>query len=728
MNKAVLLSSLSSSVRRHYWAGLAAFTSVLGASVAYLVFTPPLYEASSRLMIDDQGVSISDLGRTLTEVGEGPAKGVNPIATQAELVTSQEVLKQSLEKVFPAPTAKMGEIPTVESLRKGLSVTIVPATNILELDYLNSDPELAAKIVNAIATSTVEENIEAIRAEASAVRQFLEAKIPEQQNRLEQAEAAESEYRQVNGIVSLEAQTDNLIVSLSELENEERTLLGQLREFAEQTNLLQQVTGVDAPKTAYEAVRVGQDDELNQLRTRLTTLEAAIIENQSRLGDQHPELLALIEQRDELQSLYAQKLSEMTALSPASVPDGTASNELSQTLIAQYITGEVERRALESRLAVVRAERRSLESRVAEIPLLQRPLAALVRQRQEAENTLQLLQSKLEEARIAEAQLVSTIRIIGRAEVPVEPAEPSPAAILVIGGVMGLVLALGVILALEAIDQSLRSATEAEELLKLPVLGVLPKLPPETPTPEHLEQFLDNPTLIEPYHALLKALELRHDLSASNGHSSIPKPRIIVVSSAFVGEGKSAVVTLLAAVAAMLSRRTLIIDADLRQPLQSRFFKLSNHLGLTEAINGDRSFLEVVQPSGIENLSILPHGRLLSRPSTLPEAASMQYLLQDAAFLYDWIIIDAAAATTSADVVTFSQYTDGLVLVVRPSFMPRNRMSQVVSELRQSGTSILGVVLNETTIPGEEANLYSAREQVVEQPLSYPMGSTSRKA
>ncbi|MEM9265129.1 MAG: polysaccharide biosynthesis tyrosine autokinase [Cyanobacteria bacterium P01_F01_bin.13] len=736
MDKTPLLRSLTSALRRHYLVALSTFASVIGGSIIYLMVTPPVYESSTRLMVDPKEVSVSDLGRALNDLESNSA--VSPLATQAELIMSEHVLRKALLKVFPGEEQleEMGT-PSPREIGSGLDVRIIPATNILELTLQYTEPELTAKILDAVVESAVEDNIEVIRAKASTVREFLEASIPEQQARLKQAEAAENIYRQENGIVSLQEQTSNLIDSLTSVENEERILYAQLRESTERIDLLQQVTGVEQLNNAYEAIRIGQDRELNDLRSRLTALEAAIIEGRSRLGDQHPELLALLDQRDSLTQLYAEKVSPSAPLdSQTGLSGGPASNELSQDLIAQFITGEIENQALQQRLSAVQRDRDQLESRLAEIPRLQQPLATLSRERQEAEEALRLLLSKLEEARIAEAQLINNIRVLGNAEIPIEAAAPSPPAVLVIAIVTGLIFASGVVLLLEAMDNTLRDADEAKTILQLPILGTLPKLPPGTlvsecqpgsSVTEYLERFLDNPMLIEPYHSLLQVLESLTAKETPNGYggssaniefqwdessqfSRQSKAKIIVVSSPFMGEGKSAVVAHLAAVQAMLSRKTLLIDANFSQPLQHDFFDIPAYPGLSDVVSGNNLLTESIQPTSIENLSVLTHGLFHERPSILPEKASMRMLLDEAASLYDWIIIEASPVTLASDAATFSQYTDGLLMVVRPNFMPREKMRQIIERFQQRGTSILGAVLNETQTPWDEDNSYAAAE------------------
>jgi polysaccharide biosynthesis transport protein len=681
------ISSLPLILKRHSWAALATFASVVGTACVYLYTASPLYEASGRLMLDERRTSVSELGRALSEIPEG-SQGSNPIATQAELVKSQRVLRRALDQVFPGGISDSDQpVVTPDQLSQDLQIKIVPATNILELNYRHPDPQVAANLLNAIADAMIQENVETIRREASSVRKFLEDRVPQQQARLEQAEAIESQYRQSSGVVSFEAQTSQLVGSLAEIENEERTVMADLRQAQTRDALLQQVTGLTALSSAYAAVRVGQDEGLRNLRTQLSDLEAKVIEHRSRLGERHPDLLAAVEQRDEMRSYYTQQLARLVPSGESVPASAEAADDVSKDLISQYIVGEVERTALEDRLRVVKTERQGLQSRILELPAKQQQLSALVRQREEAEATLKLLQGKLEEARIAEAQLVSNVQALDLAEIPSSPAVPNPRVVFVLAIVAGALLAAGVVALLEAMDNVVRSAPEVEAAAQLPVLSDLPKLESIASSPYELEHFLNDANLVEPYRLLLKTMEFRKENQLN----------VILISSALAGEGKSDLAARLAAVAAMFSRRTLLIDADLRQPIQHGLFNVAARPGLTDVIEGRKTLSEAVQTTGLENLSLLPHGAWLARPSVIVEAPSMKALISDAATRYDLVIIDTSPISLCVDAVTLSHLTDGLLFVARPDYTPKSAMMRAVTELKGSGTSILGIVLNRTS-------------------------------
>jgi capsular exopolysaccharide synthesis family protein len=676
---------------RRRWPAIATFIAVICGAIAYLVNTPRLYEAKVRLMLDDKQVSISELGRDLATMPNTP--NANPMATQAELARSQRVLQVALSQLSASGTDNGSDRRlSLGQLKSGLKTSIVPATQILEMSYRSQNPFLTAQVLNAVAEAMVKENAENIRSEAGSARKFLSAEVPKKRDQLAQAEAILSQYKQSQGIVSLtdasgqdNSQTKSLIASLTNLEDQERALSAQLQEVTLRNNSLQKVTDSGTIQNTYAAVQTGQDDELKSLRAKLADLESQVAISRSRFTDDNPGVKTLLEQRDATRTLYAEKISELLANNPAAHPSANpASAQVSQELSTKLILGEVERSALVGKLEVVRQERLNLQNRLNQLPARERVLAALTRQRAEAATSLELLQRKLEEARIAEAQLVSNLKIIDLAEPPNSPSWPKKPVVLAVATASGFVLAIGVVLLLEVLDGTLRNAAEAEDLVKLPVLGVLPALPRAAMELDRPELLLRDPALLESYRTLLKSIEFR----------SAEDLQVVVVSSTLSGEGKSLVVSYLGAVSAMLSRRTLIVDADLRRPIQHKLFDLEVQPGLTDVVNGHFTLADVVQRTGIRNLSLLSSGTPYLHPSEFFESKQMHHLIAEAAEDYDLVIVDTPPVTSCVDALTLSCDRDRLLLVARPKFTQKDVLIRAVTELTNNGIGILGVAVN----------------------------------
>ncbi len=712
MEKGVV--TLLAVLKRRSLPALATFSAVICGAIAYLEVTPSLYDTSARLILNDQRASVSDLGRELSQGRSSTPGGSNPLADQAELIKSQRVLQKAVAKAFPNSNLTKTQLKQkIADLSGGLKVKIVPATNILEVSYQAKNPILATKLVNAVSQAMVEDSTEVIRKEAASVVEFLSKEVPLARHRLEDAEKAENRYRRSSGIVSVDDQTKSLVDSIANLENQERTLTTQLQEAKSRDISLRQVTDAKALNSAYATVRGGQDAQLKALRDKLTETETKLIEARTKLTEDHPVVEELISHRDSLSKLYKQQLNRVSPGSKVIAPSTVAGDQISQDLTSKLITNDIERSAVEKSLKVVQASRARLQARLEDLPLKQQPLTALVRQRQEAAASLKLLQSKLEEARVAEAQLVGNIQIIEAAQAPTLPTSPKHKAVLAIATVFGSVLAIGVVLLLEVMDNTLRDASEAEQLLNLPLLGVLPRLPAKTLVLEPAEQFLDDVGLLEPYRMLFKTLEFR----------SPEQLRVIVVSSSISGEGKSVVASHLGAVSAMLSWRTLIVDADLRRPVQHTLFNLSPKPGITDVINGEKSLQQAVQPTNIENLDVLTCGDLRGRPSQLLESVAMKSLLELASQEYDLVIIDTPPISASADAASLSRQSDGVMLVTRPGFTLKEVLSRAVSELTQNRIPILGVVVNGMTSSTEQYYRYPVKSYQSVKRLTAPSKS-----
>jgi polysaccharide biosynthesis transport protein len=674
------LSTVFQVVGRHRWPALATFASVLCSAALYIAVTPSLYESTTRIMISGKQLSVSELGSALTDLPSAP--GASPIATQVELTRSQRVLKRALDKVA---SESSGKLPTIDVLKDDLKVSILPATGILELTYRNAQSDVAAKVLNAIADAMVATSSEDIRSEARAVRQFLEKEVPLKKAALKRAELAESQTKRATGIVALAAQTKGDVESLAALQDQVQSLSAQIQESKVRTESLKNLTAMSDLKNAYASLKVSQNESLKALRVKLADLEAQVALNRTRLGDQHPDMLALVAQRDEMRANYLSQVKQLLpkGVSPQRV-ETSASGELSQELFGKLILSDIERPALESRLTLVQASRKQLQAQLQQLPQREQELVELMRQREVAASALSTLQNKLEEARVAEAQLIGNITIIDRATSTDKPKWPSKIVILIIAGVVGFILVVGIILILEALDGTLRNATEAESLLKMPVLGVLPILPSNAISMVKPDAFLGELNTVESFRTLLKTLEFR----------SYGKLKVIVVSSTLAQEGKSVVASHLASVAAMLSRNTLLIDADMRMPTQDTLFGLEQKPGLSDCLVGRVSLKQIINETAMENLAVITAGQMHPQPSQLLESSRLKVLLAEASRYFDLIIIDSPPLTSCSDAATLSSYSDGLLMIARPNFTPKDLLQKAIADLQTNHCNVLGVAIN----------------------------------
>ncbi|SNR76970.1 polysaccharide biosynthesis tyrosine autokinase [Blastococcus mobilis] len=178
-----------------------------------------------------------------------------------------------------------------------------------------------------------------------------------------------------------------------------------------------------------------------------------------------------------------------------------------------------------------------------------------------------------------------------------------------------------------------------------------------------------------------------------HAHRDTP-PRVLVVTSALRGEGSSVLAANLAVTVAQAGARTLLIDADVRNPSVSRYLDLPEDTGLTDVLSGRASLEDAVRPWGEDSLLVLTAGSVPLDPSALHDSLSLRALVDTLKDSYDVVIIDAPALAPVADAAVMAAWADGCILVTRYGGTPREHLSGAAAVLARERAELLGVVLN----------------------------------
>lgn len=177
-------------------------------------------------------------------------------------------------------------------------------------------------------------------------------------------------------------------------------------------------------------------------------------------------------------------------------------------------------------------------------------------------------------------------------------------------------------------------------------------------------------------------------------YSSFDKEvRVIVVTSAEAGEGKSTTAGNLAISFSQAQKKTIMIDCDLRKPSLHKKFRISNMVGLSDLLKGKESLKEAVHQYN-DYLDILTSGKVPPNPSEMLGSRSMENLIERLKNEYDMIIIDSAPLQAVTDAQILSRKADGTILVVRAEKTKRDSVMQAKELLQKVDANILGVVLN----------------------------------
>lgn len=194
--------------------------------------------------------------------------------------------------------------------------------------------------------------------------------------------------------------------------------------------------------------------------------------------------------------------------------------------------------------------------------------------------------------------------------------------------------------------------------------------------------------VVEQLRALRSQLMLRW-FDAEAGHKTL------AVVSAGHSEGRSFTAANLAVVFSQLGERTLLIDADLRNPRQHQLFRLENKLGLSSLLAGRAELAEaVVRIPGLIDLSVLPAGATPPNPQELLSRPLFNALIATASGQYDIVIVDTAAGSETADSQAVAARTRGAVVVARKDISLAPQVQSLVSSLQHAGVAVVGSVLN----------------------------------
>src|SRR5260221_4519233 len=289
----------------------------------------------------------------------------------------------------------------------------------------------------------------------------------------------------------------------------------------------------------------------------------------------------------------------------------------------------------------------------------------------------------------ANARLPGTVQVLP-AQIPTEPVRPKVLENTLIGALVGLGLALALIVIFEWIDDRPKSPEEVQELLGVELLTVFPWLSRR----ERTKRAEEIPALAESYRLLAADLDLAQKV----------KPfKLLMVTSALAGEGKSSVATNLASFLAMAGKRVLLVDADLRSPALEQHFELEKRpepaSAFTKAWAESQVYLEG-QLTDISNLHVLTAEVFSTNfMGLLSSPHGNQFLehLQEAPF--DYVIFDTPPLLPAADAQILASYVQAIMLVVDPSKTPRKLLLRVRRLLDKMRTPVVGVVINKSRWP-----------------------------
>lgn len=282
-------------------------------------------------------------------------------------------------------------------------------------------------------------------------------------------------------------------------------------------------------------------------------------------------------------------------------------------------------------------------------------------------------------------------QVIDPAVVPGAPTGPGPSRDLALGIVFGLVVGAALIVLLEVLDRTVKTAEQASELTRSPTVGLVPR---RRGGLSASSQDSTHDIVTEAYRALRTAVRFLNPDAAL---------RTILVTSASPSDGKTTTAANLAISLARGGERVIVVDADLRRGGLGQFFGVESAVGLTTVLRSQvrlRDALQAWEP----NLHVLPTGALPANPAELLGSQAMAALLDDLALAADIVVIDSPPVLPVTDAVVLGTRVDGVLIVTRHGKTRRSSVAEATRRIDAVGADVVGVVIN--GLPQADAREY----------------------
>jgi len=564
---------------------------------------------------------------------------------------------------------------TPTALLDRVHVKPVVNTMILDLAVGWKDPKAAAQITNDFASVFVARERDLVRSQAAAALTFLKAEFPTAEKRKNEAEAALASYQSKHAIVDINTQTQNILARKGAVDSKiDAAQLDQREATALLASVNQQLGGT--PATIDNSRSDAANPALMALQQQLADVNVKLAAARARYTSQHPEVIALTQQREAL-------LRQIKQL-PSSVNGGVVigPNPVYQTLqqaAAQYrarIAGDA------AQITELGAQGKGLAPIIAGLPAQTNEVASLQQRAKMASDVYTALQQKYNDALVAETSAISDVTVVQAAAADNAVVMPNLKLNLLIAIVLGLVLAATTVVIVGYFERRLRNREDVARVVGLPVVAEVPAF--EKPG-RHSLPWLRSMTM-EAFLHLCTALRL----GASGA------PRTLAITSPTKGDGKSTIAYYLANVLSNVQPKVLLIDADLRRSTVHTKADIENGVGLGDMLRGTCTLQEAVRNIS-SGLDVITSGTFTDNPFTLLQSPRFDDLLAEARDLYSTVLVDCTALIPITDALVVSSKVDAVALVISANSTDERAAREAVVRLESLGIkNVVGVILNRT--------------------------------
>jgi succinoglycan biosynthesis transport protein ExoP len=644
---------------------------VVLTGMAYTLTLPKIYMANARIEVREDAMDVDVFERQLIS-------GYNPffLKTQYERIQSRPMLYKVIENLnlqqrwsekYAGKGGQMRKEDIYLLLANSIKVNQYRDTTLIDIQVFREDPTEAALVANELANVYRDQRLSMKRAEVKRAVDVLENELQKQQERMTAAETELERVRRSGGVSLIQKGVRADKVRLQQLEADR--IAARVDMLVRQARL-DQLTALNGEELLNASAYMVNDQSLMVLRKQLVDTEVQLRLLLENFGVNHPEVRRAQAGVEELKA----KLNN-------------ALNGLKRGIQADFEVSKAKYVALESELALTRES--DIQSEGAQYLDFERAQRSVEEQRE----ILTALRARVAQKTIEMEVPRTPVEVVEPAEPPPPNRYVSPRIMLniILSIMIGLAAGVGLAYFIEYLDTSVKTVDDVERYLGLPVLGVIPQkvrsLLEEGPESPHAEAY--------------RVLRTNMQFSNKGVHGGA-----FAVVSGGVGEGKSTTLFNLAYVCAQLGDKVLLVDSDLRRPVQHTFLSMSNRFGLTNVLMRDAPVEEAIKATSIPNLHFLPSGKLPRSSLGLLDSQRMRELVKNLKARYDFVFFDSPPIVGVSDASILASEVDGVLLVVQYRKYPRTISTRAKRMLENVGANVVGVVLNNINILRDDYYYY----------------------
>jgi polysaccharide biosynthesis transport protein len=692
---------------------------ILGAAASILILTAlfdlsltPLYKGTAIVMIDERENKTVNVEAVLSGLPTDQASILN----QIQILQSHELAWRVISKLrldrdeefngslrkpwtyylawldpflwFPAPATTQSEQEeqqkvkdaVVDRFERRLGVAQIQLSTALQIDFESKEPEKAARIANAIADAYVEDQLNAKFEATLKATQWLAGRLGQLADQARRAQDAVEQYKADNHITEVVGPTGSGVISV--LDQQIGALNTQLVQA--HTDVAQADANVARVRSLVSSGHVGDVTQVvgSTLIDQLKQQQAELVQKQAemsmRYGPNHPKMLDLQAEKRDLDAKIREETSHVV---------GTVENDAAIARAREYSL-QSSLNGLESQSTVqgqARVKLRELEANAGSSQALYDTFVARSKETQQQEG----LQ-------------IPDARIISRSAIPISPSFPNNTLVFAIAIVGSLFAGFVVAFVLERLDRGFRTSARAEEVLGYPVLSTLPDVGFDRERSRNSQAdasgsqskivnaadiIVDRP--LSSYSEAIRALQL--GIALSNVDSA---PKVVLITSALPGEGKTTTALSLARHIAQTGRKVVLVDADLRRPSVSAVANIGEVThDLISLLKGEASLDQAMIKDPKSGVMVLATAKQVKNAPDLIESQALARVVKDLRVKFDTIIVDTAPILPVTDTRILARLADTVLFVVRWEQTPRDAATDAVKSLRDVHAPIAGVAL-----------------------------------